>query len=153
MLRHLRIAVSVTSLVACMLLIALWLRSYWWFESLRNDVSQSYSFMLECHDGRLVFFGLPWANNWSWELVTYRLSDLRSPDEPDEPIEMWAYHSTPVYGRAAWSLVIPHWFLVILTGTLAAVLGIRRPFQFSLRTMMIAMTIIALWLGLVVSLI
>jgi hypothetical protein len=44
---------------------------------------------------------------------------------------------------------IPHWLPVLLAGLLAAVLGIRRPFQFSLRTLLIATTIFAVWLGLI----
>src|SRR6478672_10879160 len=36
--RKLRIAFSATCLIACVLLIALWVRSYWWFDRYRTDL-------------------------------------------------------------------------------------------------------------------
>jgi hypothetical protein len=46
---------------------------------------------------------------------------------------------------------LPYWLLVILTGTFAAAIGNRRPYRlnFSLRTLLIATTLIAVVLGLV----
>ncbi len=48
-------------------------------------------------------------------------------------------------------LYMRFWIPVLATGLLAAVLGIRRPYRFSLRTLLIAMTLIAVLLGLVVA--
>ena len=106
MLRCLRITVSVISLVAGMLLIALWLRS-----SASADFYgvKSSSLFLQTGNGRIS-------------------------------VQQEAHF-------------FPYWIPVLLTGTLAAVLGIRSPIKFSLRTLLIAMTVIAAWLGLIASLI
>ena len=44
-------------------------------------------------------------------------------------------------------VVVPHWFLVVSTATLATVPWVRR---FNLRTLLIVMTLVAAVLGLVV---
>src|SRR5687768_8626670 len=43
----------------------------------------------------------------------------------------------------------PHWFPILISGMLAAGHGLRRPYRFSLRTLLIATTVIAVVLGLV----
>jgi hypothetical protein len=57
----------------------------------------------------------------------------------------------PMVGTDYYHLVTSHW-LAVLVGTVGAVFGIRRPYEirFSLRTLLIAMTAIAVVLGLVV---
>ena len=121
--RYLRITVAVISLVACMLLIALWVRSYWWSTTFTIPLlSPSTLQEVVSTGGRIrCYLPIPPANN--------HLSGVPN------------------------SFVLPYWFPVLFTAVLAAALGIRRPFQFSLRTLLIAMTIIAVWLGLIVSLI
>ncbi len=49
-------------------------------------------------------------------------------------------------GRLA-SVTLPDWFLVLLTGCMAAALGIRRPFQFSLRGLLTLTTLVVVGLG------
>jgi hypothetical protein len=44
-------------------------------------------------------------------------------------------------------VIVPHWFLVLLTGALAALPWIKRPYRFSFRTLLIAMTVLAVFLG------
>jgi hypothetical protein len=57
--------------------------------------------------------------------------------------------------RIGWkgdTLFLPHWLLVLLTGASSVFVGMRRPyrFNFSLRTLLIATTLVAVILGLVV---
>ena len=154
MLRYLRIAVSLTSLVACMLLIALWVRSYWWGDAFHNEVDWLQSSRLEAFNGRLRYYGSEFPTTSTWETHSWSLDDplfnhLRS-------TSMWSYRTDgpgPGVPPLFRELVVPYWFPVLLTGVLAAALGIRRPIRFSLRTLLIATTIIATWLGLIVSLI
>jgi hypothetical protein len=51
--------------------------------------------------------------------------------------------------RKQGSIHVPHWFVIVLAGALAAVFGIRRPhrLRFSLRTLLVAVTAVALMLG------
>src|SRR5687767_11386334 len=41
MLKYLRIAVTALSLTACVLLIALWVRSYWWMDNVWGPVTET----------------------------------------------------------------------------------------------------------------
>ena len=53
-------------------------------------------------------------------------------------------------GVDSWSLLVPHWFLVLLFAT-TGILSIKWSRRFSLRTLLIATTLIAVGLGIVVA--
>jgi hypothetical protein len=57
MLKYLRIAVTALSLTACVLLVALWVRSYWWVDAVY--VAQTYS--AGCMQGNM--YGMPGIYN------------------------------------------------------------------------------------------
>lgn len=148
--RYVRITVSVISLVACMLLIAMWVRSYWWFDSLHNEGTWLQpEFGLWSFHGRLCFHGsklFPFST--TCELNAWPMNDhsdwLRASP-------MWWYRNDVLSVIGCRQLIFPYWFPVLLTSSLAAVLGIRRPYRFSLRTLLIAVTVIAAWLGFIVA--
>jgi hypothetical protein len=50
-----------------------------------------------------------------------------------------------------WVTVCPHWFLVTFTGIMALSVGIFQWWRFSLRTLLIATTLVAVLLGLAVA--
>ena len=54
-------------------------------------------------------------------------------------------------GRNSLWLGFPHWLPILVTGAFAAVLGVRKPYRFSLRTLLLATTLVAVVLGLVVA--
>ena len=147
MLRYLRIAVSVLSLVACMLLIALWARSNTWADSVSGGFIPQRAFSVWSERGviRFTYIHTPSQIQWRFRTAVAYLS--RS------GFSRYYYFWPPPQITYHVQAAVPYGLPVILTGILAAVFGIRRPFQFSLRTLLIAMTIIAVWLGLIVSLI
>jgi hypothetical protein len=57
----------------------------------------------------------------------------------------WGYESHQ-YGRR---VLFPHWLPALLFAALALAFGIRRPYRFSLRTLLVAMTFVAVLLGLI----
>jgi hypothetical protein len=79
---------------------------------------------------------------WGWGMSSYYIGD-KIRGAPSLPI--WNYHSDQ-YGRR---ILLPHWLTVLVTGAFAAAFGIRRPFRFGLRTMLIATTFVAMLLGLI----
>ena len=149
MFRYLRITVAVSSLVACMLLLALWVRSY-------SRVG-------------IVTLGLSAGPGYMFGSLKGELSAARFKRREGAVSLGWSAWTNPVDWRRTWEgspssefcgvrygsffVAVPHGFIVVPTFILAAALGVRRPFQFSLRALLIAMTIIAAWLGLIVSLI
>jgi len=51
---------------------------------------------------------------------------------------------------ADWKFSVPYWLLALVSGMLATVLGLRINYRFSLRTLLIATTLLAVMLGVVV---
>jgi hypothetical protein len=49
-------------------------------------------------------------------------------------------------------LLLPHWFLAVVVGALGAVPWIKNARRYSLRTLLLAMTLVAVTLGLIVAL-
>ena len=151
--RYLRIAVTALSLTVCVLLIALWVRSYY-----RND----------------ALFGPDFTSGISgFGSVQGGASFFKSSRQP-LPREKWRIHSEVIGGNGAddeWFLwpeydigygfgalkrpafrvfVIPHWFLVLVFAVIA--ISPWLPSRFTIRTILIATTIIAVLLGLIVCL-
>jgi hypothetical protein len=143
MLKYLGIAVTALSLTACVLLAALWVRSYWRENTLQGVIGNE---RLQLSQGPGVVVVLIFPN------VQSRNFPRRSWTFEDHHVETDLPHWTP------WMLqrmkpkgifiAAPHWFLALLSATLGAVPWLK--WQFSLRTLLIATTLVAVALGLVV---
>jgi hypothetical protein len=141
-LRYLRIAFSATCLIVCVLLVALWVRSYWWLDFVRIPLTVSRGVCGSSFNGQLSIGMLNESSNpRAW-------SDYCLPFEKFDPKAV--RHLSGRFSLENPLIWFPHWFLVALTipGTLLA-----RPWtirRFSLRTLLIAMTLVAVVLGLIV---
>ncbi len=126
--RKLRIALSAVCGIACLLLIALWVRSYYLFDTWN--------------------YGETTLSIHSW-------SGWLSVDIAEEPNELLLdIHSLYVaefgFARHPYyvSLAAKHWFLVMLTAVLAALPWLSKSkWRFGLRTLLIGMALIAALLG------
>ena len=156
MVRYLRITVTVVSLIACMLLTGLWVRSYW-----RSDIiSQRYT---KAHAARsqpssryheAVYTTI--GSDYGTVFIT-RCLDRR----PLRPLD-WRLRSTsPTRGPTAtfhWRLSpdiriqLPYPSVIFPVFAVAIVPWLRLSSRFSLRSLLFAVTIISLLLGLLVSL-
>jgi hypothetical protein len=146
--RKLRITFSATCLIACMLLIVLWVRSYWVFNTVQYLAAGSQGYGIVSDRGRLTIdkFDLPqnrvnrYYNDSRWFVrhestgewppaSNWRIVDQASP-----------YRATKV--------TVPYWFPLLLAAAISAIaLRIPRPRRFSLRTLLIATMLVALLLG------
>lgn len=165
-LRYLRIAFSTTGLIACVLLIALWVRSYWRLDVLKAkppDLELSASSL----NGKLVFeqSDAPrhdWDAVQPWELTsetvgedTYLSAETIAPEYSRLKIE---FTHAQVMRRSFFSrtpgdyesLALPHYYPVALTALVAGIPWIPWSRRFGLRTLLVAMTLIAGGLGLYV---
>jgi hypothetical protein len=139
--RKLRIAWSVFWGLACVLLIALWVRSYWWIEGLTAPISTNRAIQVGTLPG-VVAVGV--------RHVQESLHTLQ------RPVAQWrALHSGPsqLWGgtmltQSTSSLYIPYWPLILLSMIFAGVPW-RKSFgrRFSLRTLLIATTLVAVVVG------
>jgi len=138
--RKLRIAWSVTWGMVAVLLCVLWVRSYWFYELVDNGVYRAGSGRGAV---RIIYKGsvppLPWL---------YHAEKLTEADE-----HQWPKHKSPLkwYHRpdyaAGW---IAYWLMTVSALATCVLPWIGWSTRFSLRTLLIATTLVALLLGLFV---
>jgi len=132
--------------LAAVLLIVLWVRSYWWWDTVQGPLIGGVQFSAGSHHGRLA------VGTGAFEIV---------------PVISWGRQSVQSYYEAvavlsriapsgfaffhsggSWEIHIPHWFATSGLAVLAAAPWLR--WRFRLRTLLIVTTLVALVLGLVV---
>jgi hypothetical protein len=143
-LRLLRIAASVVCGIACVLLIALWVRSYWWWDSLGHKLHAKCAVAANSFSGQTAF-SLYRSAGGTWRYFSERLEGRSPSFSPPAP--------TSGFGVAADSLgtsiFIPHWMLALIFAACGTTPWFR--WRFSLRALLIATTFVAVVLGLVVA--
>lgn len=142
-IRGLRVAWSVWWGILCVLLVVLWVRSYWHPDSVTSVDSNLVLSRLGSNCG-VFFFGAadykttpkipPPETTGGWEYQAY--------DPPNASQQAWMLRSTTDH----WVVSVPAWFATLIIMGLAIAPWLR----FSLRTLLIATTVIAVVLGLIV---
>src|SRR5215210_5605896 len=139
-LRYLRIAFSATCLIACVLLIVLWVRSYWWNDQLSIPLSDTRVIGTNSFSGRISFSvcAAPEAK-FMWP------AGLNSePITSDTPIPSFTYgRITGIPVRTVDFVQVPYWFVFLLAAAVGTVPWISRFKRFSLRSLLIATALIA----------
>jgi hypothetical protein len=147
--RKLRIPFSAVCGIVCLLLIALWVRSYRWIDECtlasRLELSSFY--------GRVDYQTLfpPYSFKHDWHYSCHSAPDYIS-NWGDSKLKI-AMDQLFKFRRptTSWPGSVPHWFLVLLSATIASAPWVRQlKWRFSLRTLLIAMTLVAVLLGAVV---
>jgi hypothetical protein len=147
-LRLLRIAVSAVCLVFCAAFLLLWVRSYSWFDWMAAPLPRSYVVEATTKPGRFnVLISGPAFRRNHWEFTS-------NPIPGDAPQRTLSKRQQTHFDWAVFlgrlHVAMPLWFPVIVTAALSATLGIRS-YRFSLRTMLLATTFVAVVLGLAVA--
>jgi hypothetical protein len=155
--RMLRIAWSVVWGIATLLTIVLWVRSNWWIDQVVQVTSNA---IWQCceYDGQMVFSWSDDAQRASaysaqigegWHLTPFTVQQWHqiSPPPPGQRI-LRAFHSTPN------EFVAPFWAVTLVALAAASLAWIDRVrLHFTLRTMLIAVTLVAMILGIVMALV
>jgi hypothetical protein len=147
--RKLRIAWSVFGSLACVLLIVLWVRSYSWIDGASMPITGSRHVVVYSSTGRLSFRSAPYGkpngpfNVW-WvvhdSIAKEREAMTRANIKPDRQY----------FGPSRYGFLLPHAFVAAIAAIVAALPWLRWPKRFTLRTLLIATTLIAVVLGLAV---
>ena len=140
--RKLRIAWSVAWGVVAVSLIVLWVRSYWCGTVLRYSDSQGIAF---CSGSIQTVYvvDVPPSLEAKWILET----------DPEPPLDLIFVRSFLVIAYEVQSppnppvIVFPHWLPTLLVATLSAAPWFPWSKRFTLRTLLIATTLVALLLG------
>jgi hypothetical protein len=143
--RKLRIAWSVGCGIACVLLIVLWLRSYHYFDKLEGPIGSQRAFDIVSFPGQLdldIWRFIDQPHPWSRR--TYPLSELPAQGIvlPAICLGFYSWDHQEYFG-----IRLPYWFLSTATAILVPAPWLKR--RFSLRTLLIATTLVAVVLGLV----
>jgi hypothetical protein len=141
MLRNLRIAFSIVCGILCLLLIALWVRSATTSDTLHGRISVDREFDIHSSEGAIILI-VEAADDGEWGILS-----IAHPSEMEGYSDSrWRAGTTTLPG---WYVIGPHWFLVAAFALLGIALW-RPPRRFSLRTLLIATTLVAVVLGIVV---
>jgi hypothetical protein len=162
--RKLRIAWSVVWGLAAVLLCVLWVRSYWWLDELRAKPLKR-QLTASSLSGKLVFEGgsAPsnfWSSLRTWELTNEVVNERTflwpvdwTPDYRRLNISFYHFKDTrtsiPTSAIPIWFLIVPHYYLVALALLIAGIAWLPWSKRFSIRTLLIATTLVAVVLGLV----
>jgi hypothetical protein len=137
---------SVVCLVACVALMGMWVRSY---DQRPGLLATTQRFNIGSLQGRLML--IPSENNeWWWMAVgnpSVYPGDpayLSLPKGTSNPAGFRLYLS----GSAS-ALIVPYWFLVLTSGSLAMIFQLRWPPRFTLRSLFLATTLLAVVLGMI----
>jgi hypothetical protein len=150
--RKLRIAWSVAWGILCLALIALWMRSYYWYDRASLDLRNDLWCGVTSLEGQIDAFMWPSASvnlynlthGWGIESVTARQfweSDMGM----GSGSTTWGFSFKSIEGGAY--VTFPHCIVVSLIGPLAIAPWIK--WRFSLRVLLIGVTVVAIGLGLI----
>jgi len=162
--RKLRIAWSVAWGIASLLLIAVWVRSYFWTDQVTRQDSSTKFIAITSGDGRLLFgdsndpdLGMFFGPGWSGRSCQWTKGgsipffpasvSLQTRGRIFGWLEFSDQYSRP-NGARYFELILPYWLLTLPLVTLAAAPWLR--WRFSLRNLLIATTLVAVVLGLAV---
>ena len=137
--RKLRIAWSVAWAVVTVLLCLMWVRSYWIWDLIDNGVRPSRGGMSSVA-GRI---GGSIAADPAWRTSLSAYKWYATPRQPSQRGYRWL----PSFERNKYRIGMgfPYWSLVVFSVTLASTPWLR--WRFSLRTLLIATTLVAVLLG------
>jgi hypothetical protein len=151
----LQIAVTALCLTACVLLIALWVRSYWWADAFWHRPAETIAFRVMSDEGGMTFLtvkdislrvmGDPPALGFSHRNYWYEGYSRATSGASTFTKVFRGFHDR---ARSTWQ--IPHWLLVVLAASTGALPWTARwGWRFSLRALLIATTLVAVGLGIV----
>jgi hypothetical protein len=135
------------SLTACVLLVALWVRSYWWCDLVsrldaNNANSQAMTFA--SNRGTVYFVRIPLPGGRAAGPRAISPHGWRHSSHETSPVDKsfnWQF------SKGITHITLPLWLIVPILAAVGATPWIKR---FSLRTLLIATTLVAVGLGIVV---
>jgi hypothetical protein len=150
--RYLRIAISVVCCIACLLLIALWVRSYWWIDGAIGPISSNKVLLIGSNSGSFSFRIDDSSQHLS---VSQWQADHHSIEEIASAFRQLGQKITfggPQFGFSGTGndFFVAHWIIIAVIATIGAISSapwLRWTKRFSLRTLLLATTILALALG------
>jgi hypothetical protein len=151
-IHYVRITVTALSLTACVLLLALWVRSCWWIDYATLQITGERLVRATSAKQRIILsvvrppLGVP--HRWSVDSNSIAKTGMT-----DAQFNLPKFPGFSYGSKIGWvSVIMPHWCPVLVSATLAVAPWLKWSRRFSLRTLLIAATLAAVGLGLIVLL-
>jgi hypothetical protein len=141
---------SIVCLVVCVVFVGLWVRSYHAWSELRGRWIDTRAYSVESILGRLILheFNLNPGTIWPSMLDGGPIDNsMRFPDPHLQPGLLSPLGIQTYFSEPASAVIVPHWLLVLASGSLAMLCQLRWPLRFTLRSLFIATTFLAIVLG------
>ena len=146
-LRYLRITWTMFCVIAAVLLVALWVRSYWISDALWVRYSATPDIVcLVTYRGSLGLTRLFDPTTASFHVEHNDVTDMEPSDDGRKPNSLWFQILT---WSGSTTILVPLWFILLTMLAASSVPWIHWPKRFSLRTLLIATTLVAVLLGLI----
>jgi hypothetical protein len=147
--RRVRIAWSMMVGMLCVLLVVLWVRTKYAIDAVDGPLSNSAKFcVMSRHGGIGLLLG---GSNSDWSYRKYPADEwVRSQIDIDIGYKTALGFVQYAKGSSVFRIRVPYWPLVSLSAVFAAIPWLR--WRYSLRTLLIATTLVAILMGLVVAL-
>jgi hypothetical protein len=138
---------SVGCLVACVLLIVLWVRSYTRDDYVSGPIPIVRGLIIRSIPSRLDIE--LYDHRVPWQVTTYSLDDLATQGLRPNPFTGWGFGF--YFNQQPLTVSLPFWFLVTISATLSAVTFPWKflTWRFTLRHLFIATTFLAVVLGMI----
>jgi hypothetical protein len=154
MIRRFRVFVTVGSVAACLFSTALWVRSYWWVDAVAWKVPGPRTLGAMSRRGWVqltageptVDAGVQPVNN----VLGFTRYSFLTVDLPISLGPRWEFGNVAGPTTTTLYAIVPLWFPAAIAGAIAVLPWLR--WRFSLRTLLVVMTVVALGLGLAVVL-
>jgi hypothetical protein len=145
MWKYLQITVTAGSLLVCVLLIGLWVRSYTLMYDVFAYTPSRYVLIMSDHGTIAIHLGteifrMKYGIEFGQETFDYLEESINY-----ETVLPWFRSGLDDFGSPHIRVHTPHWFWLTITATIAALPWIK--WHFSLRTLLIVMTLLALFFG------
>ncbi len=147
LLKSLRIAWTAICGLAAVLLVVLWVRSYWRADVVVGPIASGQVFSISSFCGELLFrnYATPMGTTWDWGTNSV---DVDEQSARERMREVCVFGFALIDWRPiGWALIVPHPFLVSLFATASALVWLPLPKRFRLSTLLIAITLISIVLG------
>ena len=150
MLRRILNIASIVCLVLCVALMGMWVRSYQSVDELVGHLSSKLVFTVNSRSGRLLVILRTWGDHRPWTIESHRLNDEFPSDFPTEGGGIFEHVGFKIdFYPSAPTMVLPYWFVVLTSGFLAIAIRIRWPRRYTLRSLFIVTTFLAIVLGMI----
>jgi hypothetical protein len=141
---------SVSCLIACAALVVFSVRSYYAAYDMRGRLTDGRSFAAVAMQGRLMVV-VSSTSGWSWDFDRYSIEQsMAFPNELERPALPGIGWDFPMPGTLR--ALVPLWMIALVVGLPILFIRIRHPWRFTLRSLFVAMTLLAVLLAMIVRL-